>query len=251
MLQLERFRSIEELLSKKNHLKISELEKHLNVSRATIYRDLKDLDKQGKIRIVRGGIAKPSSHELPYIAKRAINTDEKRRIAKAAAGYIMPNQTIFLDSSTTVNEMTSYLLERKDIQVITNDLNIASDLTISLELKVYVIGGLIRPGFYTLTGYLAQNNLSKMHADIAFLSCDAIGLRDGCMLTNDEEVDIKREVIKRSSRVIILCDHSKFSGFAFLSFCNLNQVERVITGKELNDSIYSEYTENGVCLEKV
>ena len=78
MLQTERYQKIESLLAQHSVLSISELQAALNTSRATIYRDLKNLNDAGRIQIVRGGATLSSYPNLikidePYSEKVRLN----------------------------------------------------------------------------------------------------------------------------------------------------------------------------------
>lgn len=254
MIQIERFDRILEIVDQRGYVSVNELEKILDVSRATIYRDLKDLNIQGKLNVTRGGVSKinqGSSFEMPYYEKKSHNTEEKIRIAKTALGFINTNQTIFMDSSTTVTEMTSFMNDYKDIQVITNDLKIASNLSGAKNMQVIIAGGILRHGFYTVSGFLTEQNLNSLRVDISFMSFDAISLDGGCMITNMEEVSIKNLGIKKARQKILLCDHSKFEKNAFASVCGLKDIDIIITGKELDENIYKEYIENEINIIRV
>nr|WP_162990718.1 DeoR/GlpR family DNA-binding transcription regulator [Maliibacterium massiliense] len=249
MLQIERLQTIEKLLEEQGSISIAELEQVLGTSRATIYRDLKTLHNQDKVHFTRGGVTRPmysKSYEQPYYVKRATNEEEKRRIAEAATEFIKPNSTIFMDSSTTVTEMNKWLCQMQNIRVITNDVMLAAGLSTASGIEVFVLGGQLRPGFYTLTGLFAHDNLAAMQIDTAFVSCDAINLKSGCMITNAEEVSLKTEVIDASAETIMLCDHQKFETSAFMSFCPIDKVTHLIVGKELDQAVYQSYLDAGV-----
>ena len=88
MLPIERLQKIQVILEEREVVSIPELEKLLDASKATVYRDIKTLQKEGKLQFVRGGISKAPYDrrvELPYHVKRSSNVEEKKRIAREAA----------------------------------------------------------------------------------------------------------------------------------------------------------------------
>ncbi|MGI6003800.1 MAG: DeoR/GlpR family DNA-binding transcription regulator [Christensenellales bacterium] len=249
MLQIERLKTIENMLDEQPAISIADLEKALNISRATIYRDLKVLHRQDKLHFTRGGVTRPryaSGMEQPYLIKQTTNAEQKKRIAESAVDFIKPNSTIFMDSSTTVTEMSKWLLDMKDVRVITNDVLIAAGLSAAPGIEVIMLGGVLRKGFYTVTGLFAEQNLSGVQIDMAFMGCDAINLANGCMLTNMEEVALKRQVMDISAQSIVLCDHTKFDAMAFISFCPIDRVTYLIVGRELSEQTEQEFLEAGV-----
>ncbi len=254
MLPLERLERIKEHLAKNEFASINSLAEMLEVSTATVRRSLKQLENERLVSLTRGGAAlakKGSLAEHPYMLKRHINVDEKRRIAREAMSHLKRNQSIFLDSSTTVFEMTRFVSNLPDIVIATNDVLIAAELSGAEIGTVSVIGGALRRGYYTLTGHFAEIAIRDVALDCTFLGIDSISLEGGLMITNEEEVQIKRKVVEASSEVIVLCDHSKFEQQSFLRVCGFKEVDRIITGRELNDEIYQKYIENDINLVRV
>lgn len=249
MLQIERLEKIKDYLVKNEFADIKKLSELLNVSTATVRRALKQLESEKIVDLTRGGATlakKGSMYEYPYMIKRQMNAEEKRRIARQAVNYISKNESVFLDSSTTVYEMTRYVSGLKDITVATNDVLIASALTNAEGINVSVIGGSLRKHYYTLTGYFAEVIMKDLCFDYAFLGIDTISLKGGLMITNIEEVQIKRKIVEASNKVVVLCDHSKYEQESFLNVCGFEDIDIIITGKELDQAIYKKYEEAGI-----
>jgi DeoR family transcriptional regulator, fructose operon transcriptional repressor len=254
MLPIERLERIKEYIATNEFADINDLAQMLEVSTATVRRSLKQLENDRVVNLTRGGATlakKGAVYEHPYMVKRHLNADEKRRIAQEASRRVGKNQSFFLDSSSTVFEMTSFVSGGSPMVVATNDVLIAAELTNSENLSVSVIGGTLRKGYYTLTGYFAEMAFRDVSFDYAFLGIDTISLRGGLMITNSEEVQIKRKVADSSNRVVVLCDHSKFEQESFLHVCGFDRVDEVITGRELDDEVYRRYLDNGVNLTRV
>ena len=245
MLPIERLQKIQVILEEREVVSIPELEKLLDASKATVYRDIKTLQKEGKLQFVRGGISKAPYDrrvELPYHVKRSSNVEEKKRIAREAAENIHPNSTIWMDSSTTVYEMAKYLRPDMNLKVLTNDLMIGA---------AHVIGGMIRKGYFTLVGLFALSNLKGVQIDTAFFGSDALSIKGGCMLLNSDEIALKQQVMAASAECLLLADHTKFNTTAFMSFCRAEDIDQIITGKELADSLYDEYLAADINLLRV
>lgn len=250
MLPLERLERIKEHLVRNEFASIQSLAEMLGVSTATVRRSLKQLEHERVVNLTRGGAALArdggSLPEHPYMLKRHMNVEEKRRIAREAMNYVEKNQSIFLDSSSTVFEMTRFLTNVPEILIATNDVLIGAELTNAEAGTVTVIGGTLRKGYYTLTGHFAEMAIHDVGVHCSFLGIDALSLDGGLMITNSEEVQIKRKVIDASSEVVVLCDHSKFEQQSFLRICDLDRVDLIITGKELNDETYRKYIDNDI-----
>lgn len=248
MLQTERYQKIESLLAEHSVMSVADLQRSLDTSRATIYRDLRSLSETGRIQLIRGGAALPSypnpiKDDEPYAEKLRRNTAEKTRIAQRACSFVQPGMSVFLDSSTTVFEMCEGLRLIPGIQIITNDLRIAMNLHNAPDISVLVTGGFVRHDYYTLTTHTPSQFLQDLAADICFFACDAISPNHGCMITNSDEIPIKREMLSISSRHVLLCDHSKFNRTALCSFAPISDIHAIIVGEELSQSVRQEYGE--------
>ncbi len=66
------------------------------------------------------------------------------------------------------------LVERQRLTVVTNALNIASELAIRPNLKLVVTGGWARSESYELVGPIAEQSLAGLNLDIVFLGVDGI-----------------------------------------------------------------------------
>ena len=116
----------------------------LGVSEATVRRDLQVLGEQRLLERSHGGaVAHGTAHELP-VRYRTGRSDEKRRIARAAAELVADGSSVGLTGGTTTTEVARVLAPRKDLTVVTNALNIAVELAVRPDLKLIVTGGVAR-----------------------------------------------------------------------------------------------------------
>ncbi len=216
---------------------LSELENTFGVSSATIRRDITSLAESGKIKRLNGvvkSVLNEQKDEPPYKVRINLELDEKKRIAKKAYEMIEDGDSIFLDSSTTVLELAKLLADsNKDITVITNDMQIAYILAPHPIIELIVVGGTIRKGYYTSIGFIAENLWKELYADQLFLGVDAVSLELGMMNYRIEELPCKKIMIANSKYRTVLCDHTKFNSSAVLKVCNFEDINQIITGKEI------------------
>lgn len=254
MMMAERMDFIRDYLAQHKYGNINEMAEIMSVSPATIRRYFKQLEDEGVVASIRGGVmllSPGTTYEKPYAVKKMRYQEEKRRIALEACKYISSNDSIFLDSSSTVYEMVEGLREIDMLTIATNDVLIASALSPLSGSRVITIGGVLRKGFYTLTGFFAQENVHQLHVDTFFAGIDAITGDGTFMITNPEEVEIKRYLVNNSQRCIVLCDHEKFNCSALFHLWDYSQVTAVITGTELSDELYQKYIDLGMPLIRV
>lgn len=255
MLQAERQNKILELLEKHNYVSFNYLIDVLGASKSTVRRDLFELENQNKLIRIRGGAALQDENnatenisiERPFWERHSSNCAEKQRIAQAALSYIRPDDTILIDSGTTTYELGLRLHDYdNNLMVATNDLHIAMELSANNDINLIVIGGENRKNHFALEGYFSEWMISEMHADIAFIGAGAIDINHGLMDFTTDTVKLKQAMINASREVIILCDHTKFESVAFVRISKLSEIDRIITGKELDPSVHARLTEIGI-----
>jgi DeoR/GlpR family transcriptional regulator of sugar metabolism len=114
MNQVERLRYIQDALSRQDFISLEDICAALEVSPATVRRDLIQLEQNQNIRRVHGGAMSTSSRDEALDFRRlAVSCqDEKIRIGRVAAEQIQDRQTVILGGGPTVAEVARCLLDR-------------------------------------------------------------------------------------------------------------------------------------------
>lgn len=227
---------------------VTELCDEFDVSEATIRRDIDELSKKTLIHKVHGGaksIVNETKTELPYVKRMIMNVEEKKRISEYCLSLISDADIIILDSSTTTTELAKLLANVDlNIVVLTNDTNIAGILSHNPSIELIMIGGMMRKGFFTTLGLYAEDMWRKFHANKLFLGVDSVSPDLGIMGYQTEEILIKKIMIEQSAQCIVLADHTKFSTIALTTICPITSVDKIITGKEVDELLLVNYNEN-------
>jgi DeoR/GlpR family transcriptional regulator of sugar metabolism len=220
MLAEERRLRISELLAQQRTVSAADLTRTLGVTAATVRRDLASLENQGVlVRSHGGAVSRTSStnYQASYDALAQIKLPEKQAIAREAERLILDGDTVFLESSTTVNELAKLLHRRTRLTIITN-----SPATLSQQyspgVTVLCVGGnLIRENCY-LSGMWAHRILQEVRVDKVIMGMSALDAEYGISTANHPEAEIKRLLMKISKIRIALADSSKLGkqGFAYV-----------------------------------
>jgi ribose transport system substrate-binding protein len=224
----ERQRTILRLVEERSSLKVDELAKLFAVSQGTIRNDLTTLESQQSLVRVRGGAVANNGFE-PKVNQQKVASDPIQRIARWAADLVRDGDVIFLDASTTVSEMANYLRERRNITVITNQLETARLLAKDSSKTVILTGGILGVDGVAVTGLLSQEALKDLHIKTAFLSCAAVSLEVGLMEASLESATFKEQVISSSQHVVALVESSKLNTVSLRPFVRLEHLQHLIT----------------------
>jgi DeoR family transcriptional regulator of aga operon len=251
-----RWNQILELLAADGQLQVEHAAAELGVSTATIRRDFDELASQQMLARIRGGaVARGVSYDLPLRYKSERHPSEKQRIAAVAARLVQPGQVVGLNGGTTTTEVARALATRADlngvtgthsITIVTNALNIATELAVRQHIKIVVTGGVARPQSYELSGPLATGVLERVSIDIAILGVDGIDAAAGAMAQHEGEASINHLMGSQASRVIVVADSSKIGRRAFARICAASEVDVLITDTGLTDDAAARFAEVGV-----
>ncbi|WP_130858923.1 DeoR/GlpR family DNA-binding transcription regulator [Gracilibacillus phocaeensis] len=246
MLPLERQTKIVQLLEEKNAITITDLAHHFHVHEATIRRDLTLLEKEGNIKRTHGGVVfeKEVHSEPAFHERESVRLNEKKRIGEYAASFIENGDNIILDSGTTTLHIAEAIKKKKDITVITNDINIAAQLRFSEAIKVIVTGGVLFPNSYMLNGRGTDSTLENLNVQKAFIGTPAFHQVKGLTHFDDYLISAKKAMIQSSKHIIVVADHTKINRISLHSVASIPMIHDLITGKEAN------YTDLESCIKK-
>ncbi len=235
MLIDERRRHILSLVQSHGRVLVGELSRTLGISQITIRKDLEHLQSRGLVQRTHGGALRLQSGALfdPSLQeKQKQHSEEKQRIADAAARMVQEGQCVMLDSGTTTTAVAHALKRFSQLTLITNAVNIAADLA-STNFEVILIGGTLRRNSFSLVGPLAEDMLEEMHADILFLGVDGFDVETGITTPNFLESRVNRAMVKASRRVVVVCDSTKFNRRSLSRIIPTSAIHSVITDKNM------------------
>src|ERR1035437_8592614 len=162
-------------------LDVVTLAQQFAVWQATIRRDLEVLERQRLVSRTHGGATTHAAfNDLPLGYKTAQELTEKRRIARQALEFLDGARVIGMTGGTTVTEFARLLLDREGLTVVTNALNIATDLLANPGIRVFAAGGEVRSSSQECVGPRAEAVLSAYNIDGAFLGVDGVDAVAGC-----------------------------------------------------------------------
>jgi DeoR family transcriptional regulator, aga operon transcriptional repressor len=252
MQQVSRLSAILEHLTRNGSVAVDELAHELEVSQATVRRDLQQLEGQKLIRRTHGGaVARSVHYELPLRYRSVQHAEEKQRIAAAAAARVVDGAAIGLTGGTTTTEVARALVDRIELTVVTNALNIASELAMRPALRLVITGGVVRPESYELVGPLAEASLDGLNLDTVFLSADGVAHDTGLTTHHELEASTDRALISRARNVIVVADSSKLGRSAFARICALDGVHELITDTGADPHRVAELQEHGLTVSLV
>lgn len=235
MLKEERLNQIMSLLKVHKFASVDFLVKELHYSPATIRRDITMLANSGVVNKVHGGVG---LNEYSVTIREHENVDKKRRICLEAAKLIPDHSTIFVVGSSTTYILSTLLIGKKDLTVITSDLKLAMHFGKN-GVNSYCIGGKVYEN--TVAGSFAIDTLRRFHMDMCVFSVSAIG-DDGNISSRDENfAEMVKELIHRADKSICLCVADNWGKEKLISCANVSDVDYLITDKENIQDLITQF----------
>lgn len=250
MIPVERQNFILDALARAGVLSIATLTRELGVSHMTIRRDIHQLEREGRVMSVAGGIRLPERiHVEPsHQTKAGLFHAEKAAIGAHAAAMIEPGGTIYLDAGTTTLEIARHLVDRDDLTVVTNDFMVSALLTGNGRCRLHHTGGRIERENRSCVGEGAADAIRRFNFDMAFLSTSSWGMR-GISTPAEEKTVVKRAAVECSQKRILVTDSSKYGKVGAFFAVPLEELSMIITDDAMPPAARAALRDSGVELE--
>lgn len=222
-------------LAGKENVSVSELSRILDVTEVTIRTDLNKLVQSKKVIRTHGGaklLEERVRQELSFQTRKSLNSENKTKIAEAAARYINSLDSVIFDSSTTVMTLAHELRKQellKDITIIPTGIWTAIELMSYNNINILIPGGYLRHTTGSIMGLPISDFLKGLNIQKAFLGAWGISAEYGLTDTHLTEIELKKFIVSRVPEVIVLVDGSKFSQAGLSAYAEINQVSKIIT----------------------
>lgn len=247
-----------DLLAENGQVEVEEIVAALEVSPATVRRDLDTLAAQNLLTRTRGGATGHSvSYDLPLRYKRGRRAEQKAAIARVASSLVRPGDVVGLCGGTTSTAVASELATRTDLTgegglpgltVVTNALNIASQLALRPQIKVVVTGGVVHAHSYELTGPFTEYVLDQLAIDVAFIGVNGVDPEHGATVHDEGEARINQLIARRAKSAVIVADSSKVGRRAFAGIGTGSTFQTLITDDEVEAEQIAAFEERGIAV---
>ena len=227
-------------------IEVATLAERFAVSEATIRRDLELLEEQRLITRTHGGASTNAAfNDFPLNYKTAQDLDEKRRIAERALRFLDGARVIGMTGGTTVTEFARLLKDREGLTIVTNALNIATNLLSSPGLRVFVAGGEARNSSQETVGPMAEAFLADYNVDVAFVGVDGVDPAAGCTNYDPVGARVNGVLQDRARLTVVLADATKIAKVALAQVCAISEVDVLITDSRAPQQVLDQIRERG------
>ena len=218
----------------------------MDVSHMTIRRDLEVLKEHNLVDIFHGGVilkddskqAKQHPYSLSY-ANTQMN-QEKKHIAVKAAAFIKSQDTIILDTGSTIEFFARSLPDDLPMTVICFTLNSLVHVSKLEKTDIIFPGGYFHENTLMFESREGIKLIASHPASTSFVSASGVSLEMGVSCSNEYERKTKYAIMKSADKKILLADSSKFNRVRSIHFAQLTDFDAIISDTGIPDE-YRDY----------
>ena len=239
---------IKEQLIKNGFVSVQELADELDVTTATIRRDLGILEGENVLRRIHGGasVIHEKVVELSLHERSSICYDEKSRIAACAASLLNDNDTLGVTSGSTIEAFVRLLDPVGPLKVVTPSIRLGVLLLEKGNVDLRILGGRVVQNSMSTRDEYAIQGLRNVRCSKLFFSCDGFSIEDGVTSAFVEEAHLTECMMNVAQKRILLADSSKIGKCGFGRICGIEDVDTLITDSGVSPSLKAKIEELGV-----
>ena len=248
MLKQERYSHILSTLEAEKKVTAAALSQALQLSEATIRRDLTDLDALGKLKKVHGGAVPVTSLPFSFQQRQEIHSQAKRAIARKVLPLLTDARTMIIDAGTTNLALVKQFPSDITATCITNSPTIAQQLASYSKVDVLLTGGTYVVHDEALVGPWAVQTLHNVYADVCVRGGCSLHAQYGLTTGSLEQSTVKQTMMQQARRTIALADADKIGKVESYRVGEVSQLTTVVTDLAPDDDRWDEYRACGVAI---
>ncbi len=241
MLKEERQKFILDQVHLHHRVLLNDLSEALNVSIDTVRRDVKELDKEKKLKKVHGGA---TSFGFMTFSKEDGNIylqSKKIAIAEKTVSLLSEGQVILMSGGTTNMEVAKLIPRKLPLTVFTPSLHVAMQLLELPDVEVIFLGGKLLHEAKFAVGGTVVNSLAQLRVDLCILGTGYLDPVYGLTEFDWEVIQVKQAMIRAAKKTIILSVSDKLHSVQKFKTCDLNVVHTLVTELDPQDPLLDAF----------
>ncbi len=246
-MKTDRIQEMERYIIQHGAATMEELRTQFGISMNTVRRDVAELLARGAVTKVYGGVrARPTEQALtPYEVRRRGSEDAKAAIGRRAAALVQDGDVIFIDSGTTTLQMVDHLADRRELTIITNNIEVINRALPHENITIIALPGQVRRKTHSLTGDEAVRYLRRYNVRMAFIAATGVSSH-GVTNSSPLEFEIKKCAVESAEKTVLLIAEAKFGVTGLMTFAQLTDFDALVTDRMPEETVCSRLADSGV-----
>lgn len=252
-MKVNRIRKIEEMLHDMHSLSIDYLCEYFNVSKNTIRRDITEMDKNGSIKKVYGGIVlNESAQVLPQEQlehnwiMNTENLEAKKKIAKMAADLVEDDDVIYIDIGTTTALLLPYIKAKKNVTVVTANIHVINAAVEGEKFNIIATGGTLYPPSKAFVGPSVTRSINMYNISKFFMSTIGVSISNGATSSSPLDCEIQYLLSSKPGKHYLMLDSTKLNAPSLVSYAELKDFDSIIIDTKPFDEYIDYLDKNDV-----
>lgn len=247
-----RIKRLQEYIMEHQLVSLDELCKIFSISKTTIRRDVNELAKKGFIKKVYGGVTVNNNEKnrldnlISFKDRNLKYYNEKVSIGQIAASFVEDKDIIFIDSGTTTIHIIEFLKDKKDVTILTNNINAIINSIPFPNLNVICLGGSLVRNLNSFEGINNFAMFKEYNINKAFMAATGISIANGATNSSPLENQIKKYIVSKSNKTYVLINSHKFDISSLMTYCKLAEIDCLITDAEPPQKYVDYFNENNI-----
>lgn len=183
----------------------------------------------------------------PNITDKAfVQRGMKLAVTRKAAPLIESDQSLILDSGSTVQMFAQHLRTAAGRTILTTSLGIVETLWGCDQHRIILPGGTVRFEARALTGRMVEQSLENMRFDSVYFGADSVDPEQGLSTFNEEEAHQNAAMAQACQRIVVLVDSTKFKAPSLHRFCRIEDIDVIVTDHRVPGEIVASLVARGV-----
>ena len=253
-----RLTNLEEILRERKLVSIKDMAHLLGVSEMTVRRDIRQMEMASKVKNLNGMLISSADNSFSMLTKQyelhsqAMDQNlEKEAIGAMAATRISTGDSVMLDVGSTVEQIARHVSKDIKFEALCLTLNTMQRLLDKPLATVAVSGGYYQPSTQMFLSDESIRFIRSIRANKVFLSAAGIHEELGISCANHYEVVAKKALLQSARHHILVADSSKFGVIRSAHFCDLNEIDEIITDDRLPDRWVNLIESRNILLHRV
>ena len=245
--------AILKMLQMRRKISVDDLAEGLNVTTATIRRDLSRMEEEGTVRRGFGTAEFVQPDNMREIEPTDVEDEKafvRRRIARRAASMIEDGDVIFMNSSGTASLVLEYV-GSKNVTVLTNNARII-ERRYGSNVSIILTGGEVYGKKQSLVGQFALDSIKRVSATKCILGVSGISATGGLTSRILAETQINMSMLQNChGEKIVVTESSKVGITQNFYSGSLREIDYLITDDGADHMMINELQLSGLKVQTV
>lgn len=244
-------------INSRGYLSIKESSQLLQVSEMTIRRDLEAIAGSHLVNNVNGVLMSSTGSAIRQIDKKydlldetAVHNEVKSLIGCLAASLISADDFVIFDTGTTTEQIIPHINPNIELGALCFNRNTLELLCRNPRINLAMAGGYYHPHTQMFASEEGVAFIQSIRANKVFVSAAGVHENLGISCANSYEVPVKRAILQSARQHILVVDSNKFDVVRSAYFCDLSDIDIVVTDKGLPEEWGRILQEQGIVVHR-